>query len=300
MQRPGQASTMAKSEWRTGTAATDSALRAFPEVTWAVMCGTVSSGLFRWSSAISLNVITTWFIAVVALGVVFAHWAALRGVASQVAGELGAPTGVVAVPYALPGSPGQRLTAWIGSYRAQWRDSVWPNLGRHLLIALLGMGLALVMAIRLGPEPLRVLGAGLVLALVFTGLAPQGGRSLPIWLRGLQVSLGWALGYVSLGPCRWPSLGLAALVGLGVYARERLQVSGSILAAGLAGIVWCSFVVALLMGQQPILAAIVAVAALAEKMSNTGSSRGKGVSLARTAGWFTSMLILGLAVGYWG
>lgn len=174
------------------------------------MCGVIASGDFGWRgddwlrlALLILLVDGGWGTLWVALG--DTNWAApLRRWSNW---RFGQP--VAALPYTLPGSPGERASRWLGQLRACWRDVIWPACGP----ALSAIGVALPVTAVLG----AVLGVELVLlsvaalAVMQLGLAWEGGRGTvsPGWDAVIAVALPWLAGHVGFGPLSLRSAGLA-------------------------------------------------------------------------------------------
>lgn len=271
------------------------ALRPSLEVSWALVCACLATGSFPRTSASALRILTTWFIADIVCGYVLAQLVALKRASLANAAPSRANKArsfALIIPYALPGSPGQRLADLVSELIDQWWSRIWPQAGLCGLAALVGAGLALVVASYLGRESLAVLSSGLFLAAGLTILAGRDERALLSWLRGVHFALAWALGYLALAPWRGLSMAVAALVGLHAYARVRLEGDCKRPARWLLWATWVGFVLALFMARQPILAVLVAVASLAEGMSYKAARPSR-------LGWLLSLLVVALAMPYW-
>ena len=288
------------------------ALRPSLEATWALCCGCLAAGSSPWSGATGFRVLATWLIADVVLGCVLAQLLALKRVSLAVNGPTGAAKAssfAFVIPYAEPGSPGQRLAEALNGHVAQWKSSIWPRAGRCGVTALVGTGLALVVATYLGREILATLSGGLLLAATLTVLAGRGterftGNSEPVlasWLGGLHLALAWALGYLALASWQGPPMAIAALVGLHAYSSIRLRERQGGPALWLLRATWGILILALLMARQPILAAPVAMGALAESMSYGPLPRDYDHARPYPSrrGWLLAMLCVSLAVTYW-
>jgi hypothetical protein len=274
------------------------------EATWVLLCGAVASGAWRWESGSALRLLAAWLVADVALGYVFAQLRALKRASLAHAAQRRAtapPPERFVFPYASPGSPGARIAEHVNEFLALWRESRGPHAGHTGLAALAGVTVALVVAGYMGPQMLAATGGGLLLAALLAILAGRDEGFLARWLGGLHLTLAWALGHLALAPWRAPTLALGVLIGLGAYARTRLQAQSSILALSLLGLVWVSLVGVLLGARQPIPAMLVATAGLAERMaSGAAGSDGSWVrAYPSRLGWLWSILLVALAVTYW-
>ena len=94
---------------------------------------------------------------------------------------------------------------------------------------------------------------------------------------------------------------MSALFGLAAYVRARLKVGRDLMALWFLGAIWCALVVVLLMVGQPILAAMTAIAALADNMG-IGDQQGDGgagkASRSGRWGWLFATLLASLVIAY--
>ena len=241
------------------------------DATWALLCGAVASGAWRWDGGSLLRLVAMWLVADVALGYVHAQLVALKRASRVHAARRGADDPLYArfvFPYASPGSPGERIAEHVNEVLALWHAWRSPHGGHAGLAALTGVTVALVVAAYMGRQVLAAASGGLLLAALIALLSGRDEGFLGRWLSGLHVALAWALGSLVFAPWRLPTLALGVLVGLGAYARQRLQARGDALMLSLLGLIWASLVFVLLWARQPILAMLVAVAALVERMAS--------------------------------
>lgn len=253
-----------------------------------------------------LRIAATWLVADVTLGCVFAQWVALKRIVLQ--GGLVYEPASSFIPYAAPGSPGQRLVDWVSACIVQRQNQTGPRAGRLGMTAILGTSLALVIMTYLGREMLAATGGGLLLGLLMVVVERRDAESLSRGLNGLHVALAWSLGHLALAPWRLSSLGLAVLAGVGVYARARLEQGESIATLWLQRTVCWILVAVLLLAQQPVLSAIVATATLAghildrqipvSPLADTSIAADPPTSLGRLS-WLVVMSSVALAVTYW-
>jgi len=288
------------------------ALRPSLEAAWALFCGCLAAGSSPLSGATGFRVLATWLIADVVLGCVLAQLLALKR--ASLAGDgpteaASASSSAFVIPYAEPGSPGQRLAEALNGHIAQWKSSIWPRAGRCGVTALVSTGLALVVSTYLGRETLATLSGGLLLAATLTILAGRGidrftgspETALASWLGGLHLALAWALGYLALASWQGPPMAIAALVGLHAYSNIRLRERQGGPALWLLWAIWGILILTLLMARQPILAVPVAMGALAESMFYGALPRDRDYarSYSSRLGWLLAMLCVSLAVTYW-
>ncbi|MFO7916511.1 MAG: hypothetical protein R6V13_00320 [Anaerolineae bacterium] len=268
------------------------------DVSVALICGVVASDRLVWSGIQLLRVWIVWLIADIIFGLIFAQWRILKGIDLQEALEGIEGDSPVLFPYAVSGSPGARLARATDEIVLQWGDVVWPLAGRAALTAILGAALALAMATFLGRKILAIVALGLMFGVILIVVCGER-ETLSRWLCLLQVSVAWLLGARALGPLAMPTVGLALLMGLGAYAREGLDTGGQ---RGFFGLLWItnwSFILILLVSQQPALAMAIVIASLAEAMSRGGQFLGTGSSPLCNAPWFASALTVALAVTRW-
>ncbi|MFP3895751.1 MAG: hypothetical protein ACLFV5_02775 [Anaerolineales bacterium] len=268
------------------------------DVSVALVCGVVASNRFVWSGIQLLRIWIAWLVADIVLGLVFAQWRVLKGVNLQEILERERGGSPMLFPYAVSGSPARRLTRAIDGLVSQWEEVVWPRAGRAALTAILGAALALAMATFLGPEMLAIVALGLVFG-VGLMVACDERDALSRWLRFLQISLAWILGTRVLGPLTSPTVGLALLMGLGAYAREGFGVGGERGFFRLLRLTNWSFILLLLLSQQPALAVVIVIASLAEAMSCEEEPLRGGRSPLCSVPWFASALTAALAVTRW-
>jgi hypothetical protein len=281
-------------------------LRPSLEGTWMLGCGLVASGALRADGPALLRVFALWLVADATLGFVLVQLVSLKRAATiqYPFRQVVAPPYVV-IPYAALGSPGAALAARLNDQIARWRAQIWPHAGRAGVAALVAMGLVLVVATYLGREVLAAVSGALGLAAILSALAGRDDAALGRWLAGLHLSLAWVLGHLAFAPLHGPSLGLALLVGLNAYGRQSLSGSdrrATQRARWLLSAIWGILVLVLLMARQPILAAAVASAALAGRMTRSDVFAGKDRAQEATVGrlgWLLTMLLAALAVTYW-
>jgi len=274
--------------------------------TWAGACGCLASGLGRWDGADTFRVIAAWFLADVILGCIFAQLIALKQLShvpddpDQRVASLRLRAGI---PYAAVGSPGYRLMLRVNHWLYRWGERIWPHARPHVVTAIIGTGLALVFATYLSREMLGVVAGGLLAAAVLTIGAGQDQAFLVRWLAGLHPALAWSLGYLIVAPWRVSSLGVSALFGLAAYAGAWLRHERNVGALRLLAIIWLVLIIATLVVGQPILAAMGAIAGLADCMA---AGIGLGGGAVRVPfrqgkwGWLLATLLASLVIGYYG
>ena len=274
------------------------------EPTWAAVCGYLASGPGHWGGINALRAIAAWLLADAILGCIFAQLIAIGRLSPLQDGpdrEGVAVSFGVGIPYAAVGAPGYRLMRLVTGRVRRWRERIWPRAQPHALTAIVGAGLALVMAAYLGPKTLALAAGGILSAACLAVLARRNEAFLVRCLAGLHPALAWSLGHTSVAPWRASLLGVSALFGLGAYARTRLTVGRCAGAVWLLGAIWVVLVMVLLVVGQPILAAMAAIAALVDNMS-AGSRHENGNALGSSRpgrwGWLFATLLTSLVIAY--
>jgi len=177
---------------------------------WATLCGVVASGGFGWQgqdwlrlALLIMLVDGGWGTLWAALGTT--NWATpLRRWHNWRFSEPAAT-----FPYTLPGSPGARVSRWLGQLRTWWRDIFWPTCGPALSAIVVALPVTVTLGALLGME--LVLLSTAALAMMQLGLAWEGGQGsiAPKWDAIISVTLSWLAGHVASGPLTLHSAGLA-------------------------------------------------------------------------------------------
>ena len=227
-------------------------LVAWLDPAWAALCGVVASGGFGWQgedwlrlALLVLLVDGGWGTLWVALG--GTDWATPLGRWRNWRSGEPVPT----VPYTLPGSPGARISRWLGQLRDWWRGVLWPACGAALSAIAVALPVTLVLAAVLGTD--LVLLSAFALVVMQLGVAWEGGRgsSMPGWDAVIAVALPWLAGHVAFGPLTLRSAGLGLAFALGWGAAWRADSRGG----RTLGIVAQLLAAAVLIGHQQPLAA---------------------------------------------
>jgi hypothetical protein len=176
----------------------------------AALCGVVSAGGFGWHgedwlrlSVLILLVDGGWGTLWSALG--GTDWATpLRRWRNW---RFGDP--VTAPPYTLPGTPGDRVSCWLGQLRTWWRDILWPACGPALTAIAVALPVTAVLAALLGAE-LSLLSVA-ALAVMQLGVAWNGGRGdiISEWDAIVAIAFPWLAGQLTFGELALPALAMA-------------------------------------------------------------------------------------------
>lgn len=280
------------------------ALRPSLEGSWIVGCACLAARSSPWSAVNSFRILTAWLIADVVCGCIADQLLTFKKVSEDRTAPDVRPSFTLFIPYALPGSPGQRLVDRCSELISQWRGHAGTQVRRCGLTAFIGTGLALVLATYMGRAALAALSGGLLLIAASTALAKHGDTVLEARLEGLRLALAWTLGYLALGSLRVSVVALAGVVGLHAYAWVRLRGNQQGAARAFLWMIWAILISALLVARQPILAVLVAVAGIAEDMSHgapspQGDDEACAGRLCPSLSWLLSVLLVALAFPYW-
>mgnify|MGYP005860468859 FL=1 len=270
------------------------ALKPRLEATWAVFCGALASGAFAADVAGTVRLLAGWLLADVILGFALASLLATM----RVAVELGPPPEGVcrrmaSLPYAQPGSPGDRLMRSVSRWLEHWHTRLRPGMGHHVASGATASATALLVGAYLGRPALTATAATIVGAGMLALLCGRHVDALARWHAGIALAMAWYLGHRLFAPVPPASWGMATLVGLAAFGRVAHAGPRASSARGrrLVGLVWSALVGAMLVARQPIAAGITAVAGLAEAMA-----LGSDTMRRARVGWLAAMLLAALIV----
>jgi hypothetical protein len=183
--------------------------------TWAMLCGAAASNAFSWQGGDWLRLALLTLLVDAGWGNLWsalsrANWAA--AVRRWQNWEKNRPT--MRLPYTLPGTPGDRISRWMGKLQAWGREAFWPACGPAVRATLAGVPLTALVATLLGPELLLLSVAAV--ALMQLGIIWEGGRGIvpPGWDALVGVALPWLAGHAAFAPVTLPSASLALLFAL--------------------------------------------------------------------------------------
>ena len=199
--------------------------------TWALLCGIVASGGFDGDGA-------AWFRLAFLILLVEGGWgtlwhaltatdwaAALRSWRAWRAGEP-----LPALPYTLPGTPGDRAARYLGQLRRWWEEVLRPTCGPSLAAILVALPVTAVLSAYLGPEFLLLsLGA---LAVMQLGTAWVGGDGsvAPQWDALVGITWPWLAGHIGFAAPTLPSTALALAFAL-AWGGRAVTLAAQVLAA---------------------------------------------------------------------
>lgn len=179
---------------------------------WAALCGLLASGAALRQGEDWLRLALLLLLVDEGWGTL---WAALSGANWALAIERWTKwnrnRALLSLPYTLPGTPGDRISRWVGRLVTWWETAFWPVCGASVRGMVIALPLTALLAVLLGPE-LILLSLG-ALALMQLGVIWEGGTgALPArWDGWVVVALPWLAGHGAFGSLSLSSAGLAAL-----------------------------------------------------------------------------------------
>ena len=196
--------------------------------TWAVLCGVLASNGFERTDG------HAWIRLALLLLLVDGGWgtlwAALGGTDwTQVVDKWRrwrSKDAIRPLPYTLPGTPSDRLTAWIGQVHSWWRTSLWPACGPSISAVVATLLVTLVVALVLGTDMI-LLTAGVV-AIIQLALTWEGGNGTcpPGWDAVVSLAMPWLAGHMAFGALT-PASAAVALAFAAAWAGSTWQTSSS-------------------------------------------------------------------------
>jgi len=265
--------------------------------TWAIICGVVASGGFRWTSATILQSILLFFL-------VDSAWATLWAAAVETDWATPAKlwgksaiTPAHALPYTQPNTPGDRVQHWLTHTIQWWREHLQPATGSRMSTIVLCIVLGAALSAVLG-WPVMALSAA-ALAIVQAGvIAGRGsGRPLPALKAMLEIGLAWIVSHVLFAPLTVPSVVLA-MAFAAAYGSGLTLIEG-----GRRATIWnaAQFAAAglLVLMRQPVAALTVFFMVLPQMLLEPSLRRGEGGAwfVRSTQAWLMlAMLISAISV----
>ena len=178
---------------------------------WAFLAGVLAAGQLSMTAGLLLRLLLTGFLVDLLWGTLWetaiaAEWFAFlreHPLPPQ------APP-LRSLPYVVPGSPGARLTLWLGRVRAWWQEALWPRCSGQVAGLVVAGFLTAALALSLGRPAMLLTGAaGAILLLAL--LSQRRGGSTTGLQALLEIGLPWLAGHATLEPLEGSSLALAAL-----------------------------------------------------------------------------------------
>ena len=167
---------------------------------WALVCGVIASGGWKWSTASALQVVLLFFL-------VEGAWATLWAAAAETdwatpAKEWGksAVTSAPALPYTQPNTPGDRALRWYSHTVEWWREHLRPSIGRTASTIVLCIALGAALSAVLGWPMLALSAAAAAVVQLGVIIGRGTGRPLPALKATLEIGLVWLAAYVVFAP----------------------------------------------------------------------------------------------------
>ena len=184
----------------------------------AALCGLITSAAWRWDTATILRAALAYFLADPVLGAVWVGAAELSA-SGLPAGEAAA-THWPAWPYAVTGSPSERMRLWL---EAAWQrcrvDAAWAGAIGGLTV---GSAFALLLAAWMGAAVSRLVLVAIAMAGI--GVLSRSGSAGQTRLRMLLPTFfAWLITHAALGPLSLSALALAGLYAFVVYTWAVLE-----------------------------------------------------------------------------
>ncbi|NLE46049.1 MAG: hypothetical protein GX620_15125 [Chloroflexi bacterium] len=136
---------------------------------------------------------------------------------------------VARLPYTLPGTVGDRVSAWLGEFRAWWAVILWPACGPSISAIVVSVPVIALFGLLLGPDLIAIsLGA---IAIMQLGVAWNQGRGEPVpeWDALVTIMLPWIAGQASFGRVTPGGAAFALLLALAYGTSRRTNsLSGRI------------------------------------------------------------------------
>lgn len=241
---------------------------------WAMVCGIIASGGFKWTGASALQMLLLFLL-------VEGGWASLWAAAVETdwatpARQWGqaAITPAFTFPYMQPNTPGDRALRWLTHTLEWWRQHLRPSIGSRVstivLCIILGVALSAVLgwpAMALSAAALATVEAGVI--------ASRGtGQPLPAFKATLEIGLVWVVSHVTFAPLTVLSVLLAA-VAAAAYGAGLTLIEG-----GRRATVWnaAQFAAAALLAlaRQPVAALAVFLTVMPQLLLEPALRRGGG------------------------
>jgi hypothetical protein len=264
---------------------------------WALVCGIIASGGWKWTGAAALQVVLLFFLVDVA-------WASLWTAAVETdwatpAREWGKSDGTPAfrLPYTQPNTPGDRIQRWLAHTLTWWREHIRPSISTRastvVLCILLGAALSAVLG-----WPAVALSAA-ALALVQAGVIASRGTGKPslVFKSTLEIGLPWIVAHAIFARLTVPTAVLAAAAtaaygtGLALIEGGRRATLWNLAQFSAAGL--------LVLMRQPVAALAIFFLVLPQLLLEPMLRRGAGGAwfVRSTQAWLiTAMLIAALSI----
>jgi hypothetical protein len=192
---------------------------------WAIVCGIVASGGWKWTGATILQAVLLFLLIDLA-------WASLWAAAVETdwatpAQQWGKSPGVLtfSLPYMQINAPGGRLQRWLAHTLEWWREHLGPAIGSRVSTIVLCLALCAALSAVLGWTAMAISAAGLAVVQAGVIAARGTGRPNPALKATLEIGLAWVISHVILAPLTAPSVVLA-LAFAAAYATGLALIEG--------------------------------------------------------------------------
>jgi hypothetical protein len=192
---------------------------------WAIVCGIVASGGWKWNWP-------SWLQAALLFFLVDGAWATLWAAAVETdwvtpaarwgQSPIEPPS---ALPYTQPNTPGDRLLRWVAHTRQWWREHLRPSAGSAMSTIILCVALGAALSAVLG-WPAVALSAAAAAIVQLGVIAGRGrGRPVPALKATLDIGLAWLLAHIVFAPLTLASA-LLAVAFAAAYAAGLALIEG--------------------------------------------------------------------------
>ncbi len=264
---------------------------------WAITCGILASGGFKWNGASLLQVMLVFFL-------VDGAWATLWAAAAETdwatpAARWGQSDATPArmLPYTQPNAPGERATRWLGHTIQWWREHLRPSIGSAVSTIILCVALGAALSAVLGWPAVALSAAGVAVVQLGVVVGRGTGQPLPALKATLDIGLAWLLAHAVFAPLTLPSA-LLAIAFAAVYGTGLTLIEG-----GRRALVWnmAQFAAAglLVLMRQPVAALAVFLMVIPQMLLEPALRRGMGGAwfVRSTQAWLmVAMLVAAIAV----
>jgi hypothetical protein len=166
---------------------------------WALVCGIIASGGWKWSYATALQVALLFFL-------VEGAWATLWAAAAETdwatpAKQWGkSDIAPAALPYTQPNTPGDRALRWYSHTVEWWREHLRPSIGRTASTIVLCIALGIALSAVLGWPVMALSAAAAAIVQLGVIIGRGTGQPLPALKATLEIGLVWLAAYVVFAP----------------------------------------------------------------------------------------------------
>jgi len=269
-------------------------------ISWAFVCGLVAAGALRAGQNVAVVLfIAAWLVADPLFGAIATHLLTLRELRNQVrtltldSDDLGNST--LYLESDMTHRPGAAEF-----FRNLARDMrTYPGLTGHSLSALATAIACLVMSIFISNYATAIVSIGLLAIAWIAILTGDKPTALADSSAGIQAAVAFLLAVAVMQALSSSLVGLAILIGFGAALRPAwLREKGIWLQIAVSA-VWLSIAIYLLYSRQPIPAALVACAGLADHLCLKDNSEQAGGFVITQLPWQVSLLVVSLAASQW-